>query len=406
MLRVEIDLDGVVRTVGRLAWRDDERRAYFEFDRGFLDRPLPLSPFRLDPKPGVIAAGHTPFEGLHGLFNDSLPDGWGRKLLDRSLQRRGYGHRLLAPLDRLAAVGTRGMGALRYIPELPLDDAHAEGTADIDWLADQARMVEEDVPEADVDKLRQAEGNSGGVRPKVVVAYDPASRLVRYDDGTRLPEGFSHWLIKFRARDDPAEFGAEEYAYALMARAAGVTMPNVDLMRTKLGTYFAVRRFDREGVFRRHVHTASGLVDADHRAAGTLDYEMLLRITRALTKDMRQVVQMFTRMTFNVLARNRDDHAKNHAFLMRSDGGWEAAPAYDITFSTGPAGEHNLTLAGEGRRPGKREILAVAADAGISRADAATIFDEVRSTVDRWPDFANEAGLSGARTSEIDAALK
>ncbi len=352
-LRVEIEVAGEARPLGRLAWRRDERKSYFEFDRGFLDDPLPVSPFLLKAQPGVIAAEPATFEGLHGLFNDSLPDGWGRRLLDRSLQRRRLDHRSLTPLDRLAAVGTGGMGALRYVPEMALDEGPLEGVADVDWLAGQARLAEEDLPEADVDTLRQAQGSSGGARPKIVVGYDPSLRTVRYDGGGTLPAGYGHWLLKFGSRDDPAEIGAEEYAYSLMAARAGVTMPETDLIRTRSGGYFAVRRFDRDAVGRVHVHSASGLSGADHKVPGAMDYELLLRITRLLTRDAKAVAQVFRRMAFNVFAHNRDDHAKNHAFMMDADGTWTPAPAYDLTFSTGPAGEHNLTLAGEGRNPVK-----------------------------------------------------
>ncbi len=404
-LRVEIEVAGEARLLGRLAWRRDERKSYFEFDRGFLDNPLPMSPFLLKARPGVIAAEPATFEGLHGLFNDSLPDGWGRRLLDRSLQRRGLDHRSLTPLDRLAGVGTGGMGALRYVPEMTLDEGPLEGVADIDWLAGQARLAEEDHPEADVDTLRLAEGSSGGARPKIVVGYDPSSRTVRYDGSGTLPVGYGHWLLKFGSRDDPAEIGTEEYAYSLMAARAGVTMPETDLIRTRSGGYFAVRRFDRDAVGRVHVHSASGLSGADHKVPGAMDYELLLRITRLLTRDAKAVAQVFRRMAFNVFAHNRDDHAKNHAFLMDADGTWTPAPAYDLTFSTGPAGEHNLTLAGEGRNPGQNEIMRVAADAAIPKAEAKAIVDEVREAVARWPECAAVAGLSERRTSEIDAVL-
>jgi serine/threonine-protein kinase HipA len=404
-LRVDIALDGVPRPVGRMAWRQSEFMTYFEFDRAFLDDPLPISPFGLPAKPGVFAATRGLFEGVHGLFNDSLPDGWGRKLLDRSLQRRGLDFRFLTPLDRLAAVGASGMGALLYHPEMPLDEAPPNGPADLDWLAGQARLAEDDVPEADVDRLRQAEGSSGGARPKIVMAYDPEVRSVRYDDGRDLPPGFSRWLLKFSSKDDPSEMGAEEYAYASMARAAGVEFPEVDLIRTRTTGYFAVRRFDRDGGARRHVHTASGLIGTDYRLAGSFDYDTLLRLTHVLTKDAREVAQMFRRMAFNVFGHNRDDHAKNHAFLMDAGGRWRLSPAYDVTFSNGPGGEHNLAVAGEGRRPGEREILKVAETASVPKGEARRIVEEVREAVRRWPEFADEAGLSARRTSEIDAAI-
>lgn len=154
---------------------------------------------------------------------------------------------------------------------MPLDEQSPEGVADLEWLAGQARQVEDDLPEADVDTLRQAEGSSGGARPKVVIGFDPSTRTVRYDAGEGLPDGYGHWLLKFGPRDDPAEIGAEEYAYSLMARAAGVVMPEADLIRTKAGSYFTVSRFDHAETCRVHLHTASGLAEADHRLPGAMD---------------------------------------------------------------------------------------------------------------------------------------
>lgn len=403
-LTVQLDFCGRVCEVGTLAWDREERRAYFEYARGFLAKPLPLSPFKLAVSEGAKAAPYQPFGGLHGMFNDSIPDGWGRLLLDRRLRKLNYDFRLLTPLDRLAYVGTNGMGALRYLPAKTFGKSDESGI-DLDWLAKQATAVQEQVDEAEIDRLQEIQGGSAGARPKIVVGLNTKTGKLVADTGIVLPEGFDAWLVKFKADVDPAEIGIEEYAYSLMARAAGVEVPDTRLIATGHGKYFAVRRFDRTPQGSVHVQTASGLLEADHRAPA-IDYDTLLKVTRLLTRDERNVQQMFVRMAFNVLAQNRDDHSKNHAFLMTADGTWRPTPAYDLTLSEGPGGEHNLAIDGQGKNPTEKNIMGVAERASIPKADARQILEQVRAAVDKWPDYAQQAGLSIKRATEIDHLLK
>ena len=402
-LAVQLNVYGRSLDVGTLAWSRDERRAYFQYHRSFLDAPLPLAPFKLAPADGVVAAPYAPFDGLHGLFNDSLPDGWGRLLLDRRLQKHGIDHRLPTPLDRLAFVGRRGMGALRYVPN-GLFGEHTDGDIDLDWAAAQADAVQAEVDEADVDSLQEIQGGSAGARPKIMVGLKPDTGRVVADAGENLPRGFEHWLVKFKSNADPKEIGAEEYAYSAMAREAGVDVPVTRLMKGARASYFAVRRFDRTPDGSAHIQTASGLLEADHRTP-QIDYETLLKVTRLLTKDERHVRQMFRRMTFNVLAHNRDDHSKNHAFFLAKDGNWHPTPAYDLTLSEGPGGEHSLAVNGEGRRPTREDIRAVGRGASIPDGEIQEILDHVHAAIDRWPAVAESAGLSQKRTDGIDRVL-
>lgn len=402
-LLVLLDLEGGSRLVGTLAWSRAERRSYFQYHRDFLADPLPLSPFKLPLRAEARPAGYAPFDGLHGLFNDSLPDGWGRRLTDRLLQKLGVDFRALTPLDRLSLIGGRGMGALRYDPDRS-HGARRQGPIDLARMAEQAERVEREVEAADIELLSDTQGGSSGARPKIVVGLNPETLRIRADPG-HLPDGFEPWLVKFRSIDDPKEIASEEFAYALMAAAADVEVPDTRLLAASRGKkFFAAKRFDRSPTGRHHVHTVSGLLELDHRAP-SLDYDGLLKVTRALTRDERAVRQMFRRMVFNVLARNRDDHAKNHAFRMLADGTWLPTPAYDLTLSNGPGGEHNLTVAGEGRNPGLPDILKVAANAMIPVAEANSIHDRTRSAIDRWPEHAERAGLSRRRIAEIDALL-
>jgi serine/threonine-protein kinase HipA len=225
------------------------------------------------------------------------------------------------------------------------------------------------------------------------------------DVGKALPRGFEPWIVKFRSKEnDHPEIGPEEYAYSLMARACAVDMPETKLLKAEKGKYFAVHRFDRTPKGRMHIQTASALLEADHHAP-QIDYETLLKVVHALTRQNVHVQEVFRRMAFNVLARNRDDHSKNHAFEMGADGIWKPTPAYDLTLSAGPGGQHSLAIAGEGKNPGHKHIFEEAERASISKGDAETIYQQVLAAVDRWPSYAEEAELSEERMEEVDYLL-
>ena len=403
-MNVYLNLEGNEKKLGTLAWSGKERRAYFEYSAEFLAAPLLISPFHMMAATGLIAAPRDPFDGLHGLFNDSLPDGWGRILLDRRFQRAGIDYTQLTPIDRLSAVGRTGMGALTYVPDLP-DDRKQPTDADLDWFADQVELVQTEMDVADIDSLQGAQGGSAGARPKIMIGFNRAENSCVLDYGRPLDPGFERWMVKAPGSNDPGEIGAEEKAYALMAAAAGLEMADTQLFDTRKGRrLFATKRFDRTPAGRRHMHTASGLLNASHREA-SLNYEQLHKLTHMMTRDAAEVLKMFRNMVFNVYAKNRDDHAKNHAFLMDGNGRWSLAPAYDLTFSSGPGGEHSAAIAGEGRNPGMSHLLAVARGASISDQDARYVIEQVRTAVDRWPQFAGKVRLSKSRTAELDKFL-
>lgn len=403
-MSVYLEFEGNERKLGTLAWSGRERRAYFEYAAEFLAAPLLISPFHMMASTGLIAAPRDPFDGLHGLFNDSLPDGWGRLLLDRRLQRAGIDYTRLTPIDRLSAVGRTGMGALSYVPELP-DDQKQQSVTDLDWFADQVELVQTEMDVADIDSLQGAQGGSAGARPKIMIGFNKAENTCVLDYGQPLDPGFERWMVKAPSSDDPREIGAEEKAYALMAVAAGLTMAETRLLETRKGRrLFATKRFDRTPAGRLHMHTASGLLNASHREA-TLNYAQLHKLTHLMTRDAAEVLKMFRNMVFNVYARNRDDHAKNHAFLMDGNGRWSLAPAYDLTFSSGPGGEHSTAIAEEGRNPGMSHLLAVSKGASISDQDAREVIEQVRAAVECWPQFAEEVQLSRSRTAELDKFL-
>ncbi len=401
-IHVEMETEGALRHVGDIVRRD--RVLYFAYDPAFRALGLELSPFRMRPGTDLYEGPRGLFDGLHGVFNDSLPDGWGRLLLDRKLREGGILPGSLTPLDRLAMVGSRGMGALRYRPEHPQRARARKPHIDLDELAESARLVLEDDADVVIDHLLALGGSSSGARPKALVGLSAdGRRLVHGVDD--LAPGFEHWIVKFRAREDPVDIGAIEHAYALMSQEAGVDMPETALFPSKRGPgHFGIRRFDREGNRRVHMLTACGLLHADHRMP-SIGYVELLKATRLLTRREAEVDRMFARMVFNVLAHNRDDHTKNHSFVMAEDGTWSVAPAYDVTFSAGPGGYHALLVGSDVRDPGIDEIRSVAAAADVRDAVVRACIDRTLAAVARWPEFAEASGVSRSMLDQVDATI-
>jgi len=337
--------------VGRVAFGTD-RRCLFEYDGAWLDHGFSISPFYLPLQPGLFTARHDPFNGLFGVFSDSLPDGWGTLLIDRWLQKKRILPAALTPLDRLALVGLNGMGALVYEPYQG-PESQPDNT-DLCFLAGEAFKILHDEYCNNLELLIQKGESSGGARPKVLVHLDGED-----------------WLVKFPASTDPAGIGELEYLYSLVARKCGIIMPPTRLFE---GKYFGVKRFDRKEGRKIHVHSASGLLYTSFRYP-SLDYTELMKAAMALTCDINEVSRVFRQMIFNVLTGNRDDHAKNFSFLY-DEGRWQLSPAYDLVKSAGFNGFHSSTIAGSGN-PARQDIFNVAEQTGLPLKMAALIFDEV-----------------------------
>lgn len=376
---------GTKLLMGRLLLKN--RKIFFEYDLAFLKTGLELSPFKLPLKAGVIESTDRTFEGLFGVFNDSLPDGWGRLLLDRKLMHTGLNPKTLSPLDRLCFVGSNGMGALSYEPEHPSALSHI--TYDLDEINSEVQVtVDENGNDTYVDDLLILGGSSAGARPKVLLHLDQED-----------------WLIKFRSSFDPQDISAIEYAYHLMAEEAGLIVPEATLFPSRKGLgFFGVKRFDRSGHNRIHMHSIAGLLHADHREP-SLDYESILRTTLYLTKDIRQCEIQFRNAVFNLLSHNRDDHSKNFSFLMDAQGNWTVSPAYDLTFSSGPVGEHSTMMMGEGKNPTKAHLLTLADLCNIKQDKALEILNQVLAATQKWDIFSGEAGVSKVQTKNIGEIL-
>lgn len=377
----------------------------FEYAKDFAARGFELSPLSLPTTMAGLIAGPSTrglLEGLHGLFADSLPDGWGRLLMDRAFAGRGIDRTQITPLMRLTYLGTRTMGALTYHPADTPGDAPRTGL-DLAAVANASLRVFRGSPAAMLPDVLRAGGSPAGARPKIVAGVRSDFGDLVTGDGP-LPADYRHWLIKFTTPTTGHDEGQIEAAYAAMARAAGIDMPDTHLFEVGARRYFGVARFDRladEGDRRRHMHTLAGLLNVGLDAA--LDYTHLLRATNHLVVDHAAVCEVVRRAAFNVLAHNRDDHAKNHAFLMEPDGRWSLSPAYDLTFSAGPQGEHQLTVAGAGRTPTRAHLRALAELGGVSSSDQRVILEQVSDGIATWDIVAKSYEVSPARRRAIAA---
>ncbi|MDX8395511.1 MAG: type II toxin-antitoxin system HipA family toxin [Mariprofundaceae bacterium] len=373
--------------VGQLAMH--KGRIYFEYDPGFLNLGLELSPFLLPLKAGAVHAEPAPWHGLFGLFNDSLPDGWGLLLMDRHLKSMGVDTRFLTPLDRLAYVGRRAMGALTYEPAKDVDGAAFD--IDLPLMANSAIEIYEGHASQVLPQIARAGGSPGGARPKMLIHI--CEDHILSGEG-EPPKGYESWIVKFFARDDHPDTGKVEYAYSLMAKDAGILMPDTRLFESGDGhAWFGIKRFDRIDNKRIHMHTLGGLVDADFRLP-SLDYSDVLKVTQALTHHAADVEQSFAIMVFNVLTHNRDDHSKNFSFLMDERGEWRLSPAYDLTYSNGINGEHTTAIAGEGKNPDKIHMLKVGESVGLKQATMQQIIGRIKGSINRWETWCDQAGIT------------
>ncbi|GHT66590.1 toxin HipA [Bacteroidia bacterium] len=347
---VEVSINS--KSVGRVALTEDALCA-FEYDTEFLKTGFSISPYFLPLKAGLFIAKRYPFRGNFGVFDDSLPDGWGNLILDRYLKEQGMDANKLTILQRLSLVGSSGRGALEFFPDKSV--AGKDEFLNFDKLATESQKILSNEYSGDmVHTFYQYGGSSGGARPKVFVNVDG-----------------KQWLVKFKATTDTDDVGKIEYEYAELARKCGIDFPNTKLFENK---YFGVERFDRTAAGKIHTISAAGLLNADYRIP-SLDYAVLLKVCLHLTRNMEEVFALFRQMVFNVAISNRDDHAKNFSFQYKNET-WKLSPAYDILPSSGFNGYHTTTINGKGN-PTLKDILQVASDAEISAKKANEIVESI-----------------------------
>ena len=340
--------------VGTLA-KTPERVVAFEYDSDWLNNGFSISPFSLPLIKKVFIPKYEPFDGLFGVFNDSLPDGWGRLLVDRLFLKNKINPVEIDNLNRLAVVQESGMGALTYKPEHRFQTEN--DVSNLDILAQECTKILESQNSDNLDELFQLGGSSGGARPKILTSIDNED-----------------WIIKFPSSIDPKNIGEKEYQYSLCAKDCGINMTETKLFPSEICSgYFGIKRFDRKNGKKVHMVSASGLLETSHRLPN-LDYNLLMKLTLELTRNYEDIEQLFRLMCFNVFAHNRDDHSKNFSFLYDDNKKeWHLSPAYDLTYSSSFNGEHATTINGEGKNPNLDDILAVAKNIGLNKKPAKNI---------------------------------
>ena len=355
-------------------------------------------------RPACRRGRWSPLRGLHGLFADSLPDGWGRLLMDRTFRQRGLDPDAITPLHRLAFVGFARHGGRCRTFRTPKP-------------AIRPKPVFLDLPATGIEATKQYEGAatevleefarhaapSGGARPKILIGIQDAGESI-LAGAENLPDGYSHWLAKFPTSDAPdaRSSGAIEYLYSRMARDAGIRMADTRLVPGRNNhAYFLTRRFDRlPGNRRRHVHSVAGLVHANFRMPD-FDYLQLLKLSDLLTRSHAEKTELFRRMAFNIVSGNRDDHTRNFAFLMEPGGEWTATPAYDLSYNRGLRGHHSMTIQGKGRDFTRPDILDLAYKASIPRRSALLIIQQVSDALSSWGQEARHYTISREQIAEI-----
>lgn len=341
--------------VGRLALTKEGLCA-FEYSAEWLNSGFSISPFELPLRSGVFVAKPRPFDGGFGVFDDCLPDGWGLLILDRYLQKNGLNPRTLSLLERLALVGSSGRGALEFRPDQSVTSENEY--ADFEKLALEAEKIldSDDYTGEGIEEFQHRGGSPGGARPKIFTRCDG-----------------KEWLVKFRAKRDPKRIGIDEYHCSLLAGKCGVEMPETRLFEDE---YFGVERFDRTANGKLHVISIAGLIGADYRMP-SIDYIHIFQACAALTHSVVELWKVYRLMVFNYLIGNKDDHAKNFAFIYR-DGDWHFAPAYDLLPSDGINGFRTTSI-NDRIEPSKEDILAVAAKVGLNKKEAMEVFEKMAS---------------------------
>ena len=401
--------------IGTVLLTDESPIAKFQYTDEFREMGVEVSPLKMPLSATVFEFPDLPvrsFHGLPGLLSDSLPDKFGNKVIAAWLREQGNRPEDLNAVDRLCYAGRRGMGALEYKPALLSKEDVSERltVAALSELADRVLKMREDAQAAlvpgmnEYSSILRVGSSAGGARAKALIGWNEATGEVRSGQ-VALPEGFGYWLIKFdgligngdKEGDDKWGYGRVEYAYHLMARAAGIEMTECRLWNKR---HFMTRRFDRlaDGG-KLHAQTLGAIAHYDFNNPAIYSYEDAFDVTRRVVNDARAYEQLFRRMAFNVLAWNCDDHVKNISYLMDRNGEWFLAPAYDECYAYNPQGDwtsrHQMSV--NGRRIGvtDEDILACARFANMRERKARAVLDEVKDAVRAWPRFAAEAEVPG-----------
>ena len=414
--------------IGAVTWDRERDLGFFEYDPDFLSSGIEVSPLTLPLRSGRFSFPNLPrdtFKGLPGLLADSLPDKFGNLLIDQWLARQGRTPESFDPVERLCYLGNRAMGALEFqptlLPDRPSEKLHIEALVQ---LANDALASRESLhtnlhqsTEALATILRVGT-SAGGARAKAVISWNPQTGEIRSGQVTPDP-GFESWLLKFdgvsanrdKELNDPLGYGRIEYAYHLMARAAGITMTDCRLLEENGRAHFMTRRFDRSptgGKF--HMQSLCAIAHFDFNQAGAYSYEQAFQIARQLDLPQSDLTELYRRALFNILSRNQDDHTKNIAFQMDRRGGWHLAPAFDLIYAYNPSGawtsRQQMTLNGKRDTFTKDDLLTAASHANLKPTKAKNLLTQVHRAVSTWQTHAAQAGVFENAIPEIQSHLR
>ncbi len=384
--------------IGEIALQN--KRVFFEYNKSFLENPLWLSPYKLPPTQAFHEHKDNDYLEVFGLFDDSLPDGWGRLLMDRFLRKQKINTDNISVLDRLSFLGNTTMGALTYEPAAKYSEL--DNILNLHYLAEQSRQILKGKTSEALRQLFKTGGSPHGARPKILVGINKNKIISGIDN---LPSGYDHWIIKFNAENDFQDSGSIEYAYSLMVKDAGIDMTETRLFQTDQGEhFFGIKRFDRKKNKRFHVHTLGGLTHSYFRLPQG-SYEVLLKVALDLTKNHQDLIKAYKQMVFNVVANNRDDHVKNFSFMLNDNLEWTITPAYDITYSNGPGGQHSMDILGEAQSPGQRELLELGGKVGLPQNEITQWIEQITTVVSQWSKYAHNAGVSKKTTMHIQKRI-
>ena len=414
-------------TIGYLH-RQDNGFIGFQYDEKFIPSGIEVSPIRMPLSDITYSFPTLPevtFSGLPGMLADSLPDKFGNIVIKRYLESQGRTADSLTPLEKLCYTGNRGMGALEYEPSTDIVDVNED--VDIDALTKLASDIlseREDLKlkydDNMIAQLMQGSSSVGGARAKTLIALNPETNVVRSGQ-INAGKGFEYWLLKFDSisnnkdkdeEPDNKEYTRIEYAYYLMAKAAGIKMSECRLFEENGKAHFMTKRFDRKGVKGEKLHMQSlcAMAHMDFNSPRVYSYEEAFAVMKQLRLPYSDFVQLFRRMVFNEFAKNYDDHTKNISFLMDKKGVWSLSPAYDVTFSYRKdsiwVNAHQMLINGKSDDITDEDMMKVAEKVGVKKSDAIKCIEQVRTSVSKWEDFARQADLSENNIKRIQKMLK
>jgi len=417
--------------VGAVRWDQDQQLGFFEYDPDFIKKGWDLSPIKMPISRGPAiysfpelrkgrADTEDTFKGLPGLLSDSLPDKYGNRLINIWLAQQGRADNSMNPVERLCFIGTRGMGALEFEPA-QIKTSKTAFSVELNSLVDIAKkilMQREDFltnvgneEEKTIREILKIGTSAGGARPKAIIAYNQKTQDIRSGQGN-VPKGFEHWLIKLDGVSgeqfgESSGWGRIEYAYYLMTKDCGITMSTCQLLEENGRAHFMTRRFDREGNTKHHIQSLCGLQHFDFNDMYGYSYEQVFQTMRQLRLTYPEAEEMFRRMVFNVLATNYDDHTKNFSFMLKQNGSWTLAPAYDLCYAFNETdhwvSKQTLSINGKRLEITKADFMTIAKANNIKKG--AQIIEDINNVIKSWGSYANKAKVREDLKNRIQSNL-